>query len=79
MQAETYAVANLAALNLIEAVSAAYNVTDKDAAARHEFRAGEMLRKIAFALGYEISPKERQEPLDRPFHGLRLVSERNGE
>jgi len=80
MQAETYAVANLAALNLIEAVSAAYYVTDKDAAARHEFRAREMLRKIACAMGYEILPRERQEmPEDRPFQGLRLVSERIGE
>lgn len=87
MQAETYAVANLAALNLIEAVSAAYYVTDEDAAARHEFRAREMLKKIAAALGYEISAMERREASqNRPgsarptaFEGLRLVSERNGE
>jgi hypothetical protein len=38
MQAETYAVANLAALNLIEAITAAYYVTDEEAAARHGLR-----------------------------------------
>ncbi|WP_425336114.1 hypothetical protein [Sinorhizobium numidicum] len=55
MRAETYAVVNLAALNLIEAASAAYYVTEKEAAARHEFRAREMLKKIASALGYEVA------------------------
>jgi hypothetical protein len=87
MQAETYAVANLAALNLIEAITAAYYVTDEEAAARHEFRAREMLKKVAAALGYEIAaavpngkPQDRLSA-NRPaaFHGLSLVSERTGE
>ncbi|OAP35824.1 hypothetical protein AU381_16705 [Sinorhizobium glycinis] len=55
MHAETYAVVNLAALNLIEAVSAAYFVADEETAARHEFRAREMLKKVATALGYEVT------------------------
>ena len=55
MRADTYAVVNLAALNLIEAVSAAYYVTDEEAAARHEFRARELLKKVAIALGYEVA------------------------
>lgn len=86
MQAETYAVANLAALNLIEAITAAYYVTDEAAAARHEFRAREMLKKVATALGYEIAAAVPDEPQDRlsanrpaAFHGLSLVSERTGE
>lgn len=55
MRAETYAVVNLAALNLIEAASAAYFVSEKEAVTRHEFRAREMLKKIAAALGYEVA------------------------
>ncbi len=55
IRAETYAVVNLAALNLIEAVSAAYYVTENQAITRHEFRAREMLKKIALALGYEVA------------------------
>ncbi|ACP25683.1 hypothetical protein NGR_c19190 [Sinorhizobium fredii NGR234] len=55
MRAETYAVVNLAALNLIEAISAAYYVTEEEAAARHEFRARQMLKKVAAALGYEVA------------------------
>lgn len=84
MRAETYAVANLAALNLIEAITAAYYVTDEEATARHEFRAREMLKKIAAALGCEIAAtgadEKQQDRLraNRPtaLHGLRLVSER---
>jgi hypothetical protein len=83
IRAETYAVINLAALNLIEAVSAAYFVTESQAIARHEFRAREMLKKIAFALGYDLAeaaaqddrPQRRvgaESPQARP--GLRLVS-----
>nr|WP_234782033.1 hypothetical protein [Sinorhizobium saheli] len=66
MRAETYAVVNLAALNLIEAASAAYFVTERETAARHEFRAREMLRKIAQALGYEITEVDWREKL--PAH-----------
>ncbi|MBB4189329.1 hypothetical protein GGE07_006011 [Sinorhizobium terangae] len=53
MRAETYAVVNLAALNLIEAMSAAYYATEAEAAARHAFRVREMLKKIATALERE--------------------------
>ncbi|MDK1373445.1 MULTISPECIES: hypothetical protein [unclassified Sinorhizobium] len=53
MRAETYAVVNLAALNLIEAMSAAYYATEAEAAARHAFRVREMLKKIAAALEQE--------------------------
>lgn len=83
MNAETYAVANLAALNLIEAVSAAYYVTDEETAARHEARAREMLKKIAAAMGYEVAVDRasQQCPAPSPAAGarLRLVSERAGE
>ncbi|THK35388.1 hypothetical protein EHS39_25600 [Ensifer sp. MPMI2T] len=54
MRAETYAVVNLAALNLIEAMSAAYYATEADATARHAFRVREMLKKIAAALEQEF-------------------------
>ncbi|WEX86602.1 hypothetical protein PZN02_002903 [Sinorhizobium garamanticum] len=54
MRAETYAVVNLAALNLIEAMSAAYYATEAEAAARHAFRVREMLKKIAAALEQEL-------------------------
>ncbi|WEJ09053.1 hypothetical protein N0Q91_07335 [Sinorhizobium sp. K101] len=64
IRAETYAVVNLAALNLIEAVSAAYFVTESQAIARHEFRAREMLKKIAFTLGYDLAEAAAQD--DRP-------------
>lgn len=37
IRAETYAVVNLAALNLIEAVSAAYYVTESQAITRTSF------------------------------------------
>jgi hypothetical protein len=90
MRAETYAIVNLAALNLIEAASAAYFATEKEAASRHEFRVREMLRKIAAALGYELaeagwqeSQRERMpegtslEPTSSS--GLRLVSARSTE
>lgn len=53
MRAETYAVVNLAALNLIEAMSAAYYATEAKAAARHAFRVREMLKRIAAALEQE--------------------------
>lgn len=87
MQAETYAVANLAALNLIEAITAAYYVTDEEAAVRHEFRAHEMLKKVAGALGYQIAaavPENKCQhrlSASRPaaVNGLRLVTERAGE
>ncbi|APG91571.1 hypothetical protein [Sinorhizobium americanum] len=68
MHAETYAVINLAALNLIEAVSAAYFVTEEESAARHEFRAREMLKKVATALGYEVTAVV---PGDRSEEGLK--------
>ncbi|MDW9568019.1 hypothetical protein GOC54_17525 [Sinorhizobium meliloti] len=83
IRAETYAVVNLAALNLIEAVSAAYYVTESQAITRHEFRAREMLKKIALALGYELaeaahdSRQERRsgaESSPAALPGLRLVS-----
>lgn len=84
IRAETYAVVNLAALNLIEAVSAAYYVTENQAITRHEFRAREMLKKIALALGYELaeaaahdSRQERRpgaESSPAALPGLRLVS-----
>ncbi|PST22003.1 hypothetical protein C7U60_12150 [Mesorhizobium plurifarium] len=80
MRAETYAVVNLAALNLIEAVSAAYFVTENQAVARHEFRAREMLKKIALALGYELAEAAARESMpgaEAPpaaLPGLRLVS-----
>ncbi|MCA1491827.1 hypothetical protein [Sinorhizobium alkalisoli] len=84
MNAETYAIANLAALNLIEAVSAAYYVTDAETAARHEGRAREMLKKIAAAMGYDIAVVDRapqQYPSPSPVAGarIRLVSERAAE
>lgn len=79
MRAETYAVANLAALNLIEAISAAYYVADEQTASRHEFRAREILKKLATAMGYELSALEQQDHPDashRTASGrLRLVSE----
>ncbi len=83
IRAETYAVVNLAALNLIEAVSAAYFVTEKQASARHEFRAREMLKKIALSLGYELVEAAAQDNRpERRFNaesppalpGLRLIS-----
>jgi hypothetical protein len=82
MRAETYAVVNLAALNLIEAVSAAYYVTEEEVAARHEFRAHEMLKKIAASLGYQVATvvstgKPGEDPdgsLPSTHRGLRLVS-----
>ena len=82
IRAETYAVVNLAALNLIEATSAAYFVSEKEAAARHEFRAREMLKKIANALGYEVAEAPRPESPEQAARaapsrttnpGLRLV------
>ncbi|WOS61365.1 hypothetical protein [Sinorhizobium fredii] len=81
MRAETYAVVNLAALNLIEAISAAYYVTEEEAAARHEFRARQMLKKVAGALGYEVATavctdKAVDDPKEGCFSahpGLRLV------
>lgn len=84
MNAETYAIANLAALNLIEAVSAAYYVTDEETAARHEGRAREMLKKIAAAMGYEIAAVDHASqhghaPSPAAGARLRLVSERAGE
>ncbi|MDK1489777.1 hypothetical protein QN219_06870 [Sinorhizobium sp. 7-81] len=91
MRAETYAVVNLAALNLIEAMSAAYYATEADAAARHAFRVREMLRKIATALGHEITePAEAPGEAQRPAAGtgplsatrapaLKLVSDRTGD
>lgn len=92
MRAETYAIVNLAALNLIEAVSAAYFVTEKQATARHEFRAREMLKKIALALGYDVTEAAMQADRQQlstgtspraAVPGLRLVSaefpERSGD
>ncbi|OHV77995.1 hypothetical protein [Ensifer sp. LCM 4579] len=82
MNAETYAIANLAALNLIEAVSAAYYVTDEETAARHEGRAREMLKKIAAVMGYDIADRAPQQcPSPSPAAGarIRLVSERAAE
>ncbi|WP_026617634.1 hypothetical protein [Ensifer aridi] len=87
MRAETYAIVNLAALNLIEAASAAYFATEKEAASRHEFRVRQMLRKIAAALGYEVAevgwqesqperPSEGTSPEVASSSGLRLVSTR---
>lgn len=81
MRAETYAVVNLAALNLIEAVTAAYYVTEEDAAARHEFRAREMLKKVATALGCEVaaivpagrSADDLKRTPQSAYPGLRLV------
>ncbi|NRP73920.1 hypothetical protein ILFOPFJJ_04841 [Ensifer psoraleae] len=88
MRAETYAVVNLAALNLIEAMSAAYYATEAEAAARHAFRVREMLKKIAAALEQEPGHGnvEARQPAGtappsatKTAPALKLVSDRAGE
>ncbi|MCA1407303.1 hypothetical protein I6F26_14245 [Ensifer sp. IC3342] len=84
MRAETYAVVNLAALNLIEAMSAAYYATEPEAAARHAFRVREMLKKFAAALEQEpeivaVRPAPASTtPPSATAPALKLVSDRAG-
>lgn len=88
MRAETYAVVNLAALNLIEAMSAAYYATEAEAAVRHAFRVREMLKKITAALEQELGHgiAEAGQPVGttppsatKTAPALKLVSDRAGE
>lgn len=60
MRADTYAVVNLAALNLIEACAVAYHSTDASQCNRNTFRAEQEIKKIASAFGFDLS-KRRQD------------------
>ncbi|MCY1741191.1 hypothetical protein [Ensifer sp. SL37] len=58
MRSDTYAVVNLAALNLIEACAVAYNSFDKAQSNRNMFRAEQEIKKIANALGFDLSKRQ---------------------